>query len=552
MKYKEYIKNFLRSVELKAKNKYAPNGVRYCNGLCQDYCNIDDFCNKNCICNSCRNYFNLAEKLINSGKITLENFQNNPSIVYGEESKEIDIFKLCEICKENKSIIHFDSKRNKCKSCRTLESIKRVNTDIDLLISNIEKTKDNLKQLENLLFNIPTGKLTIIISHYKIGRKSSDNKQNKIFNIIEYFRKLQNPYKCQGGCEFILEEQFSTCQKCLDMKEQFKSNRRKNITEFQTNLPILMETFVGIPPNEEHLYNIHEIKSIAKFLNIDFRHIMVKQTIIDLINEHMKKRAEEDKKEVKKKDLKLNGMFISLRDDGYINTTHLCKAGDKLFSDWYKLKSTKELISILESDMNISTLLIDNKTNRDTWIHPDLAIQLAQWISPLFALQVSKWIRELAIYESVTIGKEKSNQELLKVQQELKTITKKHNNLLQKRSYYKFKQSNALYIISDNDSKVNKYKIGICNDINDRLSNYRTSIPSLKLEYLIYTKNNKLIEDAMLHKFAEFRKLYLNHEWIFELSLETIVNSIETLINFLVISHTKEENVENYNDEIKV
>jgi hypothetical protein len=36
-----------------------------------------------------------------------------------------------------------------------------------------------------------------------------------------------------------------------------------------------------------------------------------------------------------------------------------------------------------------------NKVNYDLWIHPDLAIQLAQWISPIFALQVSKWIREL-------------------------------------------------------------------------------------------------------------------------------------------------------------
>ncbi len=26
-----------------------------------------------------------------------------------------------------------------------------------------------------------------------------------------------------------------------------------------------------------------------------------------------------------------------------------------------------------------------------SWIHPDLAVQLAQWISPTFALQVSRW-----------------------------------------------------------------------------------------------------------------------------------------------------------------
>jgi KilA-N domain len=29
-----------------------------------------------------------------------------------------------------------------------------------------------------------------------------------------------------------------------------------------------------------------------------------------------------------------------------------------------------------------------------TWLHPDLAIQLAQWCSPAFAIQVSRWVRE--------------------------------------------------------------------------------------------------------------------------------------------------------------
>ena len=36
-----------------------------------------------------------------------------------------------------------------------------------------------------------------------------------------------------------------------------------------------------------------------------------------------------------------------------------------------------------------------SKFKQGSWIHPDLAIQLAQWINPTFALQVSKWIRTL-------------------------------------------------------------------------------------------------------------------------------------------------------------
>lgn len=29
-----------------------------------------------------------------------------------------------------------------------------------------------------------------------------------------------------------------------------------------------------------------------------------------------------------------------------------------------------------------------------TWLHPDLAVQLAQWCSPVFAIQVSRWIQD--------------------------------------------------------------------------------------------------------------------------------------------------------------
>ena len=38
------------------------------------------------------------------------------------------------------------------------------------------------------------------------------------------------------------------------------------------------------------------------------------------------------------------------------------------------------------------------------WMHPDLAIQLAQWVLSKFALQVSEWIRNLFINGKVEIN----------------------------------------------------------------------------------------------------------------------------------------------------
>jgi hypothetical protein len=88
--------------------------------------------------------------------------------------------------------------------------------------------------------------------------------------------------------------------------------------------------------------------------------------------------------------LSLNETHIESRDDGFINATQLCKAGSKEFAKWYRLDSTKELIMTLSQDCDIhkrmshNDVLIDikkgnsNKFKQGTWIHPDLAIQLAQ------------------------------------------------------------------------------------------------------------------------------------------------------------------------------
>jgi hypothetical protein len=50
-------------------------------------------------------------------------------------------------------------------------------------------------------------------------------------------------------------------------------------------------------------------------------------------------------------------MVIEFREDGCINATQLCKAGQKEFSNWYKIISTKELINELEKELSKPNLL---------------------------------------------------------------------------------------------------------------------------------------------------------------------------------------------------
>lgn len=117
----------------------------------------------------------------------------------------------------------------------------------------------------------------------------------------------------------------------------------------------------------------------------------------------------------------VNGIEIEQRlTDGFINGTAMCVAHGKDISDWLKTDDTWELVVALADSLNLDALPVkDHKSGNSvftrvsasyptlvvikrgapgvgggTWLHPDLAMQLAQWCNKPFALQVSKWVRE--------------------------------------------------------------------------------------------------------------------------------------------------------------
>ena len=108
--------------------------------------------------------------------------------------------------------------------------------------------------------------------------------------------------------------------------------------------------------------------------------------------------------------------------------------------------------------------------NRKTWVHPQVAINIAQWISPEFDVQVSKWIFELMLNGKVQLGNEKSNEELEsqykeKIEQlsselettknNYQTLSIKNNSFMKKHHYIKFKESGPCFYIVDPGVKLN-------------------------------------------------------------------------------------------------
>ena len=365
--YRTYLNKSLTRLELSHINNSAPENMKYCNFLCQEYVSITDFAKKGknlgMFCKKCINYYNLVIKQVKDKTITVEQFKENPNIVYGNEVISIST-KKCKSCKQDKSIDLFEVDRQKCKECRQLEASKR-NNNIGTYITDIDSKKNNPGELEKVVKLIPKDKLIQIISHYEVGRKSSDTKDIMVKNVVDHFTKLLDPWICRGRCGNKLTIQFHTCDGCI---RKIVSTKR-TIEEFKEKiLPEFIEKLEVITEADEHNFNKEELNTICKELKLPVKQKMTKEVVLKLINDEVKILKEQREKqkflqennllfETPKKngEICLNGIMVLSREDCYINATQLCRAGGKKkFNDWCRLDSTKELIKTLEEDLKFT------------------------------------------------------------------------------------------------------------------------------------------------------------------------------------------------------
>lgn len=172
--------------------------------------------------------------------------------------------------------------------------------------------------------------------------------------------------------------------------------------------------------------------------------------------------------------LKLNGyMIVTREEDGYINVTNLCKAGKREFKTWKRSIKSKAFLKVLSATVQICTvdLLKQNiagNGKRHMWVHPQVAINIAQWISPEFDVQVSKWIYELALTGSVTLGKEKTSEELTEeLRKKIGIDATCYGN---KNVLYIFSFIPTQPCIVANNKKC--YKFGVSEDVSNRLDQH--------------------------------------------------------------------------------
>lgn len=406
---------------------------------------------------------------------------------------------------------------------------KKVKNDIIVNETNLTNNPINENEEENLVLcveiNNTNGKNKVL----NFSCEFCNGVFTKKYNLERHQKSrckskpLQNPDKPndiknkedENKLNIILSE-------LKELKEKNKNSEQKNLEKINKNINKLKTI---IPSNSSQIINNQLIETIIKKeKKIDELDSMIKQPnsnkliksddIIDNTDD-INLDDNIDLKQNKPLDLIINNQIIQCRDsDGYVNATQLCKAGGKKFSHWIGLDGTKELISELETNAGIPALnLIDKNIGGNhlgTWIHPDLAIQLAQWICPKFAIQVSAWIRTLFSKGNVDINlkmlKEKEN--LIKdFQKRIKIL---ENMTLKKHKRHDFPEStNVVYLITNEPNKKERtYVIGKAVDFKERLSTYNKSNEHEMIYYKPFLNPSmmKIAEDYVLEKLCKYRK----------------------------------------------
>ena len=91
-----------------------------------------------------------------------------------------------------------------------------------------------------------------------------------------------------------------------------------------------------------------------------------------------------------------NGTLIPRRIvDGYVNATAMCKANEKRWANYFQTDRASEYLEALsvETGIPVSRLCLV-KHGAETWVHSQVAVDLARWISAPFAVMMDGWLLE--------------------------------------------------------------------------------------------------------------------------------------------------------------
>ena len=275
------------------------------------------------------------------------------------------------------------------------------------------------------------------------------------------------------------------------------------------------------------------LKVLAKEQGLLEYNNLKKEDLIQLLKQ---KDIEAQKEEEKNDSIILGGIeVISRSEDGYINATELCRAGGKEFKSWHRNDNVKEFLSKLNESVKICTDsnigLIDMKLDCDnkqkgTWVHPRVAIHIAQWVSPDFAVKVTGWIHTL-----LSSGK----MEIDKPIKSFSNLSERDTEAIQLEKGLKMEEYTTTSVIYMAYIGKNMLKIGYTDSSLLNRTKKHTSSESMYPQWCFvgFIKVSGKPIEALLHKFLlPYQTEFNKQKEIYKVN-STITSFLEVVTNFV-------------------
>ena len=180
------------------------------------------------------------------------------------------------------------------------------------------------------------------------------------------------------------------------------------------------------------------------------------------------------------------------------------------------MEKTRAFIRVLSSVVGIPTTELiklgtgSKHKSSQTWVHPQVAINIAQWISPSFDVKVSGWVYEIMMTGKVDITnttsfkklQEENKQQSIKIQY----LTKKY---VKSQPCVQYKEKNVIYVLTTAlMKKERRYILGKASNLTSRLSVYNKSDEHEVVYYQSCgdEKTMGMVENMVFHQLEEYRE----------------------------------------------
>lgn len=182
-----------------------------------------------------------------------------------------------------------------------------------------------------------------------------------------------------------------------------------------------------------------------------------------------------------------NDMVIEMRkEDGFINATRLCKSAGTKWNNYFRSQKTQDFL--LELAGNAPERVLDfvqsevGGRHSGTWVHPDVAVDLAKFCSPKFHVAVIRLVRRYLSGELTTEESRQVSKRFIESGINFTDYDKKH----------------LVYLGEVDTPQFKGIKAGYTDDINRRVKEHIRDFGSFKLVKLFEALNNREIEAKVL------------------------------------------------------